>query len=141
MGGSQGVAALAEIACSEQEGVHIVAVAGEVDVSNVRAVEEAAHEISNQALGVVLDLSRATYIDSSTVSFLFRLRRGLRRRGQALRVVCAPGSSAWRVLELTGFERKLPLLDDRNAAVAAIREDVSLGDHATLMDEKPSEQP
>lgn len=123
-----GAAALAEIERSECEGVRVVAVVGEVDISNVGAVEDAACELSNEALGVVVDLSAATYIDSATVSLLFRLRRRLSRRGQVLRVICSPGSSAWRVLELTGFDRRLPPLDDRDTAIAAIHEAVPLGE-------------
>ena len=127
---SQGVAALAQIACRECEGVHVVAVAGEVDASNVGAVEEAAHAVPNRVLGIVLDLLRATYIDSATIGLLFRLRRDLGRRGQALRVVCSPESNVWRVLDLTGFADKLAPDDDCDAAIAAIRVDVPLREEA-----------
>ena len=78
-----------------------------MDLANVGAVECAARGLSNGALGVVVDLSEATYIDSSTVGLLFRLRSGLSRRGQELRVICSPGSNAWRVLQLTGFDREV----------------------------------
>jgi anti-anti-sigma factor len=118
--------ALAEIERAEREGVRVVEVVGEVDVSNVGALERAAHGLSNEALGVVVDLSRATYIDSATIGVLFRLRSRLNRRGQVLRVVCAPGSNAWRVLELTGFDRHLHPEENRDAAIAAIHEAMSL---------------
>lgn len=120
--------ALAEFERAEREGVRVVAVVGEVDVSNVGALEGATHGLSNQALGVVVDLRRATYIDSATIGVLFRLRRRLNRRGQVLRVICAPGSGAWRVLELTGFDRDLHPEEDRDAAIAAIHEAVPLSD-------------
>ncbi len=138
LGGSFDATALADVERSEREGVCIVAVAGELDVSNVGTLEDAARGLSNEALGVVVDLSRATYIDSATIGVLFRLRRRLGRRGQAMRVVCVPGSSAWRVLELTGFERRQPERD-RDAAIAAIREAVPLCDQIALMGEQPRE--
>ncbi|MGH2854142.1 MAG: STAS domain-containing protein [Solirubrobacteraceae bacterium] len=136
--GRQAVAALAEIERSEREGVYVIAVTGEIDVSNVGAVEHAACEISNETLGIVLDLSSTTYIDSATIGLMFRLRRGLSRRGQALRVICPPGSSVRRVLELTGFDRELPPEEDRDAAIAAIHEDVPLGERRRQVG---SEQP
>lgn len=119
--------ALAEFEVAEQEGVRIVTVAGELDISNVGALGETTSDLPNDALGMVLDLSATTYIDSATLGLLFKLHRGLGRRGQSLRVVCAPGSSARRVLELTGFERDSPPEQDRDAAIAAIRRDVPLG--------------
>jgi anti-anti-sigma factor len=121
-------APLAEIERSEHAGVLLVAVAGELDISNVGALEDAAFELPNEALGVVLDLSRATYIDSATLGLLFKLLRSLERRGQSLRVVCTPGSAARRVLELTGFSSELTCVGDRDEAVAAIRRDVPVGD-------------
>jgi anti-anti-sigma factor len=123
----------AEIERSDSEGVRVVAVAGELDVANVGAVERAVGELSNGALGVVVDLSEATYIDSATVGLLFRLRSRLNRRGQELRVICSPGSNAWRVLELTGFDREIPPLQDRDAAIDEIRRAVSLDDEHTIL--------
>lgn len=118
--------ALAELEVAEQEGVRIVTVAGELDISNVGALEQATFDLPNEALGMVLDLSATTYIDSATLGLLFKLNRSLERRGQSLRVVCTPGSSARRVLELTGFERDSTPERDRDAAIAAIRRDVPL---------------
>ncbi|HTU77197.1 MAG TPA: STAS domain-containing protein [Solirubrobacteraceae bacterium] len=119
---------LATIERCEEEAVRLVAVRGELDISNVGALEDATLDLANEALGMVLDLSGATYIDSSTLGLLFKLQRSLQRRGQALRVVCAPGSSARRVLELTGFAHELTCAADREAAIAAIRREVPLCD-------------
>jgi anti-anti-sigma factor len=119
--------ALAEIAREEREGVRVVTVVGELDISNVGTLEHATFDLPNDALGIVLDLTAATYVDSATLGLLFKLQRSLERRGQALRVVRAPGSSTQRVLELTGFERNSPPASGRDAAIAAIRRDVPLG--------------
>jgi anti-anti-sigma factor len=127
-GGAPSPVLAAEIELVERGGVRVVAVAGELDISNVGALEDATFELPNEALGLVLDLSRANYIDSATVGLLAKLQRSLQRRGQALRIVCLPGSSARRVLELTGFERATPLDDTRDAAVGSIRRDVPLRD-------------
>ncbi len=125
---AQRAAPLAEIERSEHEGVLLVAVAGELDISNVGALEAAAFDLPNEGLGVVLDLTRATYIDSATLGLLFKLQRGLQRRGQMLRVVCQPGSAAQRVLELTGFDSELSSESDPDRAIAAIRREVPVSD-------------
>jgi anti-anti-sigma factor len=119
-------AQLARIARSEAEGVRVVEVVGELDISNVGNLEEAAFDFGNEGLGIVLDLTAASYIDSATLRLLFKLHQSLQRRGQALRVVCPPESSAARVLELTGFNRMVECEADRRAAVAAIHRDVPL---------------
>ena len=117
---------LAEFERIEDGGVLIVSVSGELDVSNIEALAEVAYSLPNAALGLVLDLTGASYIDSATIGLLFKLHAALRRRGQALRVVCPQGSSARRVLELTGFDQSTPNEEDREDAIAAIRREVPL---------------
>lgn len=117
--------ALAEIELCDEDGVRIVAVAGELDISNVGALKQASLGASNQSLGLVIDLTSTDYIDSSTVGLLFGLREGLRRRGQLLCLVCAPGSNAYRVLDLVRFEHD-HTYEQRQAAIAAIRQAVPL---------------
>jgi anti-anti-sigma factor len=117
-------APLARIDSAEHEGVHLVTVEGELDISNVGTLEGAAFDLPNEALGVVLDLSATSYIDSATLGLLFKLRHALQRRGQALRVVCGPGSSARRVLDLAGFGSDLACERDCGEAIAAIRREV-----------------
>jgi anti-sigma B factor antagonist len=117
---------LARIARSEVEGVRVVEVVGELDISNVGSLEEAAFDFGNEGLGIVLDLTAASYIDSATLRLLFKLHHSLQRRGQALRVVCPPESGAARVLELTGFSRMVECEADHREAIAAIRRYVPL---------------
>lgn len=117
--------ALAEIELFDDDGVRVVTVVGELDISNVGALEQASLGASNQSLGLVVDLASTDYIDSSTVGLLFTLREGLRRRGQLLCVVCAPGSNAHRVLDLVGFAHD-HTYERREAAIAAIRRAVPL---------------
>lgn len=94
---------LARFEVQEQSGVRTIAAHGEIDASNVAELRAATTKLSNEALGVVLDLEQAEYIDSATVRVLYELRRRLARRGQILQVVSRGGSSVHRVLGLTGF--------------------------------------
>lgn len=123
---------LAQVERSEQDGIRLVSVTGELDISNVAVLEDATFDLPNQGLGIVLDLSATTYIDSATLSLVFKLQRSLQRRGQALRVVCAPASNARRVLELAGFASETTCVSHRQEAIEAIREAVPLSDQSAL---------
>jgi anti-anti-sigma factor len=116
---------LARVERCERESVRLVSVSGELDISNVSALESATFDLANDSLGIVVDLRATSYIDSATVGVLFRLTHSLQRRGQALRVVCGPGSSAERVLDLSGFDGELLGERDPEGAIGAIREAIS----------------
>jgi anti-sigma B factor antagonist len=120
----QGASSAIEIEQLERDGVSVVAVAGEVDISNVARLREAAFDVENEALGIVLDLSAASFIDSATLSLIFELNHDLKRRRQGFRVVCAPGSSAERVLDLAALGPEARSEHDRDAAIDAIRHEL-----------------
>ncbi|TMK40387.1 MAG: STAS domain-containing protein [Actinobacteria bacterium] len=120
---------LARIRVSDKDGVRTVKVAGEIDLSNLEDLERAVLKIPNHMLGVLLDLSQARYIDSSTVQLLYRLRNRVHRRRQRLSVVSPDGSPTRRVLELTGFPSpREPLWSSAPEAAAAIRAAVEEGE-------------
>jgi anti-anti-sigma factor len=111
---------------SVRDGVHVLLVTGEVDFSNVAALRDGAAQIPNDALGLVVDVGGATFIDSATVGFLFELKQSLERRGQVLQVVCPPDSPAERVLTMTAFDADVRGEADVDAAVASVRRRVPL---------------
>jgi anti-anti-sigma factor len=116
---------LAAIDRVREDDVHVLVIDGELDISNVEELRQAALALPNDAAGLVVDLGRATFIDSSTVALLFELRSALQRRNQVLRVACPPGSVADRVLTISSFDegaREDGAVED---AVAAIRAHVS----------------
>lgn len=125
-GTADGEPRLARIERGEDDGVHWVAVAGELDISNVAVLRDAALQIPNEALGLVVDLSSGTFIDSATVGLLFELRQSLARRSQALRVVCPAGTPAERVLEMMAFDSESRSEPTVAAAAEAIRRDMPL---------------
>lgn len=94
---------LARFEVQEESGIRTIRAHGEIDASNVAELRRATTKLSNEALGVVLDLDQAAYIDSATVQILYELRKRLARRGQILQVVSRRGSNVHRVLELSGF--------------------------------------
>jgi anti-anti-sigma factor len=89
----------------------LAAVVGEVDLSNVDTLGRALREgVPNTAAGLVLDLTRVTYLDSTGVRLIFELARDLADRQQDVRVVLPHASPLRRVLQLAGVDAALPLL-------------------------------
>jgi anti-anti-sigma factor len=113
---------LATVSRDERGGVIVVSVRGEVDVSNTAALGQELSEISNQALGLVVDVSGVDYLDSAGIALLYELHLRLERRGQALVVVAPATGAPRRVLELTAFNTRAAIADELETAVSTIRE-------------------
>ena len=113
---------LAAVSLQDHDGVTIAAITGEVDISNVDAVARTLTKLSNSALGLVIDLCRATYLDSSGISLLHDLATRLTQRSQRLIIVCGAESRPRRVLTLTGLGARTPVVDDIGTAVQLIRD-------------------
>ncbi len=114
-----------QVSREEHDGVFVVTVRGELDISNVAELREAVMQIPNSALGLVVDLCATQFIDSATVGLLFELRHALERRSQGLRVVCPGGSPAARALELMSFDGHALDAGTAAAAAAAIRRELA----------------
>src|SRR4051794_9621932 len=72
-------------------GTSVARIVGEVDASNATGFATQLKEtLPNSALGLVLDLSETSYLDSSGVHLIFDLADALRRRQQTLQLVVAP---------------------------------------------------
>lgn len=107
----------------EQHGDATVArVVGEVDASNAADfTNQLKDALPNSAMGLVLDFSETTYIDSSGLHLIFDLAEALRRRQQVLHLVVAPDSFVADVLgvvNLGGAAETSPTLHD---AIMAVR--------------------
>ena len=100
---------------------HIVAVAGEVDLYSAPELKSrvlAAMERGKTQL--VVDLSGATFIDSTTLGVLVGARKRLREHDGSLAVVC-PDADKLTLFEMTGLDRVFSIHPDRDAALAAVR--------------------
>ncbi len=96
---------LADLRIPKHDGVVVVRITGEIDLSNAGELRSAIIEATpNDALGLVLDLTSADYIDSAGIHLLYRLGDNLRARGQTLRVVIPPTSPASDTLRLAGVK-------------------------------------
>ena len=112
---------LVELDLEERGEVVVARVTGELDIAESEQTGHAiAARVDASALGLVVDFTGLSFIDSSGIAMLFRLVRQLSSRRQALRVAVLPGGPVARVLELVEFERAAGVDSDVAAAVAAV---------------------
>lgn len=112
---------LADLQITRRDGIVIAHLIGEIDLSDAGELHAAITEATpNDALGVVLDLSAVTYVDSAGIHLLYRLGESLRNRGQTLRVVIPPGSPPSDALRLAGIQRHVDVVEELEQGVQAV---------------------
>lgn len=113
---------LAEIAIDEGDGVYVARLEGELDLSNVIDVGDAlCAAVSEDTVGLVVDMAGIRHIDSAGVRMLFDVRRRLRQRRQGFALAVPEDARIRDVLELAAVGDTVPLLADVNAATEAAR--------------------
>jgi stage II sporulation protein AA (anti-sigma F factor antagonist) len=96
----------ADLRSELRDGVVCARIAGEIDMSNADELRAAVTESTpNEAIGVVLDLSKIDYLDSAGIHLIFRLRESLRMRSQRLAIVIPENSPVNDALRLAGINR------------------------------------
>jgi anti-anti-sigma factor len=124
---------LARMEMRTEGGAIVAVVAGEVDISNAADLGSALEgAVPQRALGLVLDLSEATYIDSAGIHLLFRLGGRLTRRRQQLRVVVPDGAPIRKIVTLAGLGWTVPHDRTQPEALTNLRAEVTpqLGEEA-----------
>ena len=105
-----------DIAAWDDVGVRIVQVNGEFDVRAASLFRDR-RAFGDEAELVVIDLRRATFIDSSALGDLIALQRETGLRGVHLAIL-RPEGPADRIFQLTGLDNHLPLYDERVPVLA-----------------------
>jgi anti-sigma B factor antagonist len=117
---------LARLATRSEGGAVIAAIGGEVDISNAADLGSALEgSVPQRALGLILDLSEATYIDSAGIHLLFRLGARLTRRRQQLRVVVPDDAPIRKIVTLAGLGWTVPHDRSVGEALANLRAEVT----------------
>jgi anti-anti-sigma factor len=103
--------------------VVIVVVEGEHDIYTAPTLRERLDEALSRGGGIVVDLTGATFVDSSVLGALLDSRRRALEAGQGF-VVCIgdtvePGVQ--RILDITGLVPVLPVLQGREQAIEQAR--------------------
>jgi anti-sigma B factor antagonist len=111
----------AMIESDDHRRVVVATVSGDLDI--VRAPEVRAQlgqVMTNQAFGLVVDLSDTSYLDSAGVNLLFDLAERLENRQLKLAVVLREGSMVAEVARLVDLSSGMSIHGSRDAAVAEI---------------------
>src|SRR3954465_5661330 len=104
----------------------VVAVEGEHDIYTAPTLRERLDEALGRGGGIVVDLTGATFVDSSVLGALLDARGGAIEASQGY-VVCvgdAVEPGVQRILDITGLVPVLPVIGDRGQAIETAREGV-----------------
>jgi anti-anti-sigma factor len=101
----------------------VVTVHGEHDLNTATALHEKLQSAVDGGLDLVVDLSPATFIDSSVLKVILEVRghAGDAGTGFAVAMTGEGEPAVRRVLEVTGLLDRLPVLTDRDRAIEAAR--------------------
>jgi anti-sigma B factor antagonist len=102
-----------------QDGVSLIALAGELDLSTIPKLERPLLRELDEHHGVVVDLTRLSFIDSSGIGLLIQAFRA-HEPELRLHTVIARGSQVERVFRLAGIDQALPLYLSRDEARVAL---------------------
>lgn len=111
-----------QVSIDGDDEIVIARVSGEIDLASADIVGgELAGAVPNRALGLIVDLSGTSYLDSSGVSLVFELAERLRRRQQQLRLVVPAAAPLRRVLRIVDAGGAVPMVETVEEAAAQIR--------------------
>jgi anti-sigma B factor antagonist len=103
--------------------VVVVVVEGEHDIYTAPTLRERLDEAIGRGAGIVVDLTGATFVDSSVLGALLDARRRALDAGQGFVVSVGddvePGVQ--RILDITGLVPVLPVINGRDEAIRAAR--------------------
>ena len=106
---------------SAGDGLEVVVLTGEHDLGTVPRVREALVSAAADGKSVIVDLSSATFVDSSILGALLEARRAAHDSDRGFAVACSgEAEPVRRVLEVTGLAEELPVHPNREAAVTAL---------------------
>lgn len=106
---------------SEADGIVALCVQGDFDLANVSALRDEVDETLARGDDLILDLSEASFIDSSVIHVLFHAARAVRGREQSLVLQLGTAPIVERALQIAEIERVVPRAHDRDEAVEMIR--------------------
>jgi anti-sigma B factor antagonist len=99
---------------------HVIELGGEVDLYTAPEFKERLVQvIEDGKKNLVVDLSKATFIDSTTLGVLVGGVKRLRPSGGSLALVCTDTNIS-KIFEITGLDRVFPIHGSREEALASL---------------------
>jgi anti-anti-sigma factor len=112
---------LADLEFEVTDRVLVAHVDGEIDMSNADELGNAfSMRLTNDALGLVVDLRKVDYVDSAGIHLIYALRERLDNRGQELRLVVGPGAAISEALRIADVSRTVRAFETVDAARQSI---------------------
>ena len=111
------------VSSAPADGVVLVAVHGEHDIATAPGLRAAIEEGLAGAQHVVVDLTPATFVDSTVLGVLLGARERAQEEELGYAVVFEPAGgdpAVRRILEVTGLDGLLPVHPGRDAAVRQV---------------------
>ena len=95
---------------------------GEFDIANAPCLNEEIDRALTDGKHLILDLSQATFIDSSVINALFRARKNAATRRRIAVVQLGTAAIVERAVQISNIERALPRTHTRAEAVQTIQQ-------------------
>lgn len=108
------------IEASGENGIPVVTVKGEVDIASADEVVQAVGAADSSAPGVVLAVGQVSFMDSTGLGAIARLHRQFEASGRKLVLAVSPSRAVRRILQLTGMESRLHVVDEVKEAVVLL---------------------
>jgi anti-sigma B factor antagonist len=105
------------------DGAVVVEVIGEHDVYTAPSLRDQINAVVQERLPFIVDLTPATFVDSSVLRVLLEARRQAEEEGLGFAVALGEGEGPGvrRILEVTGLMTVFPVLMSREEALEAAR--------------------
>jgi anti-sigma B factor antagonist len=101
-------------------GLSVLSITGEHDLSTAPVLRQRLGGLIEEGVPIVVDLSPASFVDSSILGAILEGRRRAESEGRGFAVCHANGAdSVGRVLDVTGLRSELPVHASREQAAAA----------------------
>jgi anti-sigma B factor antagonist len=112
----------------EADGITAIRLEGDCDLTNASVLGDEIDRALESGTALILDLSDATFIDSSVIHALLGAARKANGRGQpAVVLQLGTAASVERVLEIVSIEQVLPRAHDRPEAIRIIQQSRTRG--------------
>lgn len=116
-----------ETSSAEVDGVRIVAVRGELDLSTAPDLRGPLDDaLDGGQSSVLIDLSECDFIDSTGIALIVRAWQRLDGNGESgpggRLVICTDRDQVRRVLDVSGLDQSIPVHATREDGLAALRE-------------------
>jgi len=111
-----------ETSSAEVDGVRVIAVSGELDLSTAPNLQGPLDEaVNGNGNSVLIDLADCEFIDSTGIALIVRGWQKLDGNGNGRLAICCPNEQVKRVLDVSGLDQSIPVHASRDEGVAALR--------------------